>query len=159
MAAVSVKRSIHCPNVAYCNHIRRFERFHFHRMHSLRQKYLGHFLWTLFFFCFWPISSPSQFCLSQLTHEILHTNVGRARRQNVSDNFDWDCSKVFLNISRPVRSLIVIYNDKSLGKWNRFPGCNTFSSNLPQERLRTSQGYRIIACSGKLTLGQWTQVS
>ena len=96
MAAVSVKRSIHRPNVAYCNHIRRFERFHFHRMHSLRQKYLGHFLWTPFFFCFSPISFPSQFCLSQLTHEILYTNVGRARRQNVSDNFDRDLQQGLL---------------------------------------------------------------
>ena len=35
---------IHRPNVAYCNHIKRFERFHFHRTRSLRRKYLGHFL-------------------------------------------------------------------------------------------------------------------
>ena len=33
------------------------------------------------FFCFWPVSSSSQYCLSQLTHQILHTNIGRARRQ------------------------------------------------------------------------------
>ena len=33
------------------------------------------------FFYFLPISSSSQCCLSQLTYQILHTNIGRARRQ------------------------------------------------------------------------------
>ena len=32
-------------------------------------------------FCFWPVSSSFQCCLSQVTHQILHTNNGRARRQ------------------------------------------------------------------------------
>ena len=32
-------------------------------------------------FQFWPISSTSQCWLSQLTHQILHTNIGRTRRQ------------------------------------------------------------------------------
>ena len=34
-----------------------------------------------FFFTFSPVSSSSQCCLSQLPHQILHTNIGRARRQ------------------------------------------------------------------------------
>ena len=33
------------------------------------------------FFQFLPVSSSSQCCLSQLTHQILHTNIGTARRQ------------------------------------------------------------------------------
>ena len=33
------------------------------------------------FFTFFPVSSSSQCCLSQLPHQILHTNIGRARRQ------------------------------------------------------------------------------
>ena len=44
--------------------------------HSLRQKYSGHFHLTLFFY-FWPVSSSSQCCLPQWTHQILH----RARGQ------------------------------------------------------------------------------
>ena len=32
-------------------------------------------------FYFWPISLSSQYCLSQSTHQILHTNIGKARRQ------------------------------------------------------------------------------
>ena len=32
-------------------------------------------------FYFWPFSSTSQCCLSQLTHQIFQTNIGRARRQ------------------------------------------------------------------------------
>ena len=35
----------------------------------------------MLFFHFWPIFLPSQCCLSQLTHQILHTNIGRARRK------------------------------------------------------------------------------
>ena len=35
----------------------------------------------MLFFGFWPVSSSSQCCLSRLTHQILHTNIGRARRQ------------------------------------------------------------------------------
>ena len=34
-----------------------------------------------FFFDFWLISSSSQCCLPQLTHQILHNNIGRMRRQ------------------------------------------------------------------------------
>ena len=33
------------------------------------------------FLTFFPVSSSSQCCLSQLPHQILHTNIGRARRQ------------------------------------------------------------------------------
>ena len=36
------------------------------------------------FFCFWPVSSSSQCCLSQLTHQILNANIGRVGRQQVS---------------------------------------------------------------------------
>ena len=36
---------------------------------------------SLFFFSLWLISLSSQYCLSQVTHQILHTNIGRARRQ------------------------------------------------------------------------------
>ena len=32
-------------------------------------------------FYFWPVSWSSQCWLSQFTHQILHTNIGRARRQ------------------------------------------------------------------------------
>ena len=35
----------------------------------------------LFLFYFWPVSSSCQCCLSQLTHQILPTNIGRARRR------------------------------------------------------------------------------
>ena len=35
----------------------------------------------MLFVQFLPVSSPSQCCLSQLTHQILHTNIGAARRQ------------------------------------------------------------------------------
>ena len=47
--------------------------------YSLRQKQLRH-VHPMLFFHFWSVSSSSQCCLSQLTHQILHTNVGRARR-------------------------------------------------------------------------------
>ena len=33
------------------------------------------------FFAFLRVSSPSQCCLSHLTHQIFCTNIGRARRQ------------------------------------------------------------------------------
>ena len=33
------------------------------------------------FFSLWLISLSSQCCSSQVTHQILHTNIGRARRQ------------------------------------------------------------------------------
>ena len=33
------------------------------------------------FFHSWPVSSSSQCCLSQLTHQILHPHIGRARKQ------------------------------------------------------------------------------
>ena len=36
---------------------------------------------AFFFSFFFPVSSSSQCCLSQLTHQILHTNIGRERRQ------------------------------------------------------------------------------
>ena len=36
---------------------------------------------TTLFFHFMPVSSSSQCCLSQLTHQILYTNIGRVRRQ------------------------------------------------------------------------------
>ena len=36
---------------------------------------------TQHYFYFWPVSWSSQCWLSQLTHQILHTNIGRARRQ------------------------------------------------------------------------------
>ena len=52
---------------------------------------MGHFHPTLFF-RFWPVSSFSLCCLSQLT-QILHTNNGRARRhQSVPTMFDQGCS-------------------------------------------------------------------
>ena len=35
----------------------------------------------MLFFHFWPVSSSSQCWLSQLTHQILHNNIGRTRRQ------------------------------------------------------------------------------
>jgi len=35
-------------------------------------------------FYFWPVSSSFQCCLSQLIHQILHTNIGRARRRQQS---------------------------------------------------------------------------
>ena len=35
-------------------------------------------------FYFWPVFSSSQCCLSQLIHQILHTNIGRARRRQQS---------------------------------------------------------------------------
>ena len=38
-------------------------------------------------FSFFPIFSPSQCCLSQFTHQILATSIGRARRQKVSQQF------------------------------------------------------------------------
>jgi len=41
---------------------------------------LGHFHSARFVY-FWPVSSSSQCCSSQLTHQMLHTSIGRVRRQ------------------------------------------------------------------------------
>ena len=55
--------------------------FSLHNLHAVSdKKYLGHFHPTLFFH-FWPLSLSSQCWLSRLTRQILHTNIGRARRQ------------------------------------------------------------------------------
>ena len=62
------------------------------RNYSLGQKWLGHFYQTLFF-NFWPVSSSSQCCLSQLTHQIVCTNIGLGQKTaKCPNNFDWDCS-------------------------------------------------------------------
>ena len=55
--------------------------------YSLRQKQLEHFHPTLFFFLLWLISLSSQCCLSQVTHQILHTNIGRQEDSKVSQQF------------------------------------------------------------------------
>ena len=49
-------------------------------VYSPREKQLGHFHRTLIFFAFSPVSSTSQYCLSQFTHQILYTNIERVRR-------------------------------------------------------------------------------
>ena len=67
---------------------------------SLRQNQLGHFNSTLFFH-FWPISSSSQCYLSQLIHQSLHTNFGRARtQQTVPTILTQDCKWLFYVVER-----------------------------------------------------------
>lgn len=57
---------------------------------SLRQKQFWHFHPTLFFFCFCPVSSSSQWCLPQLTHLSCTPTRGGQEDSKCPNNFDWD---------------------------------------------------------------------
>ena len=59
---------------------------------SLRQKQFWHFHPTLFFFCFWPISSSSQCCFLQLNPNLAHQHWEGKKTAKCPNNFDWDCT-------------------------------------------------------------------
>ena len=74
-------------------------------------------------FFFWPISSSSQCCLPQLTHQILHNKTGRLTRVQTlkcPKNFDWDCrlipSFLCLVFEKSCLILDVIMNQNIAGK-------------------------------------------
>ena len=84
--------------------------------------------WTLsielFWFLFWSISS-SKCCLSQLTPQIMHTNIGKARRQQsvrkMLTELVWD----------PLMALVAA---------NRETRVYTFPSDFCRRKLRISRG-------------------